>query len=579
MTRGGTEDGVLGVTWVDLTVVIVYLVGITGVGVWAMRRVKSASSYFISDRRFGKLMMLFFTFGTGTHSDQAVSVAAKTYRVGASGIWYQWLWLFATPFFWLIAPVFRRMRAVTTGDYFEARYGRSVAALFAVMGMLQLMVNIGVMLKGSSAMITAVSGGSIEPTLAIFGMTLMFVVYGVAGGLGAAIVTDFIQGLLTIVLSFLILPFALSAVGGMAGLRESVANPTIFEIVAPHEITAFYIAVISFNALLGWVTQPHSMGMAGAGKTELEGRFGVTVGLFVKRVCTIAWVVTGLAAIGLYLGQEVDVDQVYGLMAHDLLPEVAPGLIGLFIASMLAAVMSSCDAFMVSSSALFTQNIYRPWLAPNRSDRHYLRVGRAVAALVVLAGILFAFQLESVVSGLEIFWKISAMMAIPFWLGLFWRRATPAAAWAATLASFATWLFTGTLEIGGHVLWDFNASLAGALPDFLLFDGKLSLPWQMIAYLSVGVVTGVAVSLLTPRLPRERLDRFYECIRTPVGPDEPETEPFTLPGGVEPAPRRVLIAHPDFEILRPTAVSILGFLGSWIVVASLIGAFLWVLQG
>ena len=67
-------------------------------------------------------------------------------------------------------------------------------------------------------------------------------------------------------------------------------------------------------------------------------------------------------------------------------------------------------------------------------------------------------------SGLEIFWKISAMMAIPFWLGLFWRRATPAAAWAATLASFVTWLFTGTVEIGGHVLWDFDASLAGALP-------------------------------------------------------------------------------------------------------------------
>ena len=48
------------------------------------------------------LMMAFFMFGSGTHSDQAVSVAAKTYRAGASGIWYQWLWLFVTPFFWLV---------------------------------------------------------------------------------------------------------------------------------------------------------------------------------------------------------------------------------------------------------------------------------------------------------------------------------------------------------------------------------------------------------------------------------------------------------------------------------------------
>jgi len=568
----------LGLTGIDWVIILGYLVGITVIGTWAVRRVKSASSYFISDRKFGKVLMMFFTFGTGTHSDQAVSVCAKTYRAGASGIWYQWLWLFVTPFFWLIAPIFRRMRAVTTGDYFDARYGRSVAVLFALVGMLQLTINIGVMLKGSSAMITAVTGGSIDPDLAILGMTAMFVIYGVAGGLSAAIVTDFIQGLLTIVLSFLILPFALEAVGGMASLKQTVGDPDLFRIVAPHEITFFYIAVISFNALLGWATQPHSMGMAGAGRTELEGRTGVMVGLLFKRVCTIAWVVTGLCAIGLYAGQDVDVDHVYGRMAHDLLPGIVPGLVGLFIASLLAAVMSSCDAFMVASSALFTQNIYRPWIAKGRADRHYMRVGRVVAVLVVLAGVFFAFELESVVSGLEIFWKISAMMAIPFWLGLFWRRATLAAAWWATLASFAVWLFTSTLSIGGRVLWDFNASLASALPDFMLFEGRLHLPWQMILYLAVGTATGIAASLFTRPVAEEKLERFYECLRTPVRPDEPEGEPFTLPPGVEPAPRRVLIDHSDFEIPRPTAVGVLGFLAGWAAVGILIAVFLWILS-
>jgi Na+/proline symporter len=567
----------LGVSWVDWAVILVYLVGITAVGTWAMRRVKSASSFFIGDRKYGKLMMIFFTFGTGTHSDQAVSVAAKTYRTGASGIWYQWLWLFVTPFLWLIAPVFRRMRAVTTADYFQARYGRSVSVLFALVGMLQLTVNIGVMLKGSSAMITAVSGGTIDPSLAVLGMTVMFVVYGVAGGLGAAIVTDAVQGILTVVLSFLILPFALAAVGGMAHLRETVGNPDLFRIVAPHEITLFYIAVISFNALVGWVTQPHSMGMAGAGRTEMEGRTGVMVGLLVKRVCTVAWVLTGLCAVGLYLGQDVDVDHVYGRMAHDLLPGVVPGLIGLFIASMLAAVMSSCDAFMVTSSALFTQNIYRPLIAKGRGDRHYVRVGRVVAALVVVAGVFFSFQLESVVTGLEIFWKVSAMMAIPFWLGLFWRRATAAAAWCATLASFATWLFTGTIRVGSQVLWDFNASLAGGLPEFMRFEGRLALPWQMIFYLAAGTLTGVVVSLITRRESREKLDSFYACLRTPVRPDEPETEPFTLPAGVTPAPRRVLIDHPDLEIPRPSRTGVFGFLAGWVAVGALVAVFYWIL--
>jgi Na+/proline symporter len=392
-------------------------------------------------------------------------------------------------------------------------------------------------------------------------------------------VTDFIQGILTIVLSFLILPFALSAVNGLAGLRETVNNPDMFKIVAPHEITVFYIAVISLNALLGWATRPHTMGMAAAGKTEMEGRVGVVVGMLLKRVCTIAWVLTGLCAVGLYGGREVNVDYVYGLMAHDLLPKVAPGLIGLFIASMLAAVMSSCDAFMVSSSALFTENIYRPILARNKSDSHYMRVGRIVAALVVVAGIFFAFKLESVVHGLEIFWKVSAMMAVPFWVGLFWRRATTTAAWAATLTSFAALLLTGTISIFGNVIWDFNATVAGRLPEFMLFEGRLSLAWQMLIYLSAGFVTAIAVSLFTRPVENAKLDRFYECLRTPIQPGEPETEPFTLPDGVEPAPRRPWVSHPALEIPKPNLVSVVGFFAAWGAVAILIASFFWILRG
>ena len=566
----------LGIKLIDWAVVAVYLIGITIIGIWAAKRVKSAASFFIGDRKFGKWMMLFFMFGAGTHSDQAVSVAAKTYRAGASGIWYQWLWLFATPFYWLIAPVFRRMRAVTTGDYYEIRYDKSVSVLFAVMAVLQVMISIGLMLKGSGAMITAVSGGSINPTLAIFAMTIMFVIYGIAGGMSAAIITNFIQGILTIVLSFLILPFALAKVNGMTGLREAL-DPAMLEIVAPGEITIFFIAVVSFNALIGWVTQPHSMANCAAGKTEMEGRVGVTFGMFTKRICTIAWMLTGLCAIAMYAKQEIDVDHVYGQMAYELLPQISPGLIGLFIACMLAAVMSSCDSLMIAGSGLFTENFYKKILVVGKNDKHYIFVGRVASAILVAVGIFFAFSWESVVDGLEIFWKIAAMMGIAFWAGLFWRRATVAGAWAGTLVSFAALLFTSSFTFAGFVLWDFNAQLADKLPAFMLWEGKLYLPWQMIIYLSTGFVALVVVSLFTRPVAKETLDRFYACLRTPIGNNEPETEPFTLPPGVEPAPRKVLIKHRDFEIPKPSMIGMAGFLGSWIAVGLLIAMVFWIL--
>jgi len=569
---------VLGLKWIDWLVIAGYLVGITALGTWAIRRVKSSTSFFISDRKFGKLMMMFFNFGTGTHSDQAVSVAAKTYRTGASGMWYQLLWIFSTPLYWLIAPMFRRMRAVTTADFFEARFDKSTAVLYAFVAILNLTVNIGVMLKGSTAMITAVSGGAINPVYATLAMTAMFLIYGIAGGLSAAIVTDFVQGILTIVLSFLILPFALWQVGGMAGMRETIHDPHMFTLISP-EIGLLYIIIISLNGLVGYGTQPHTMGLCAAGKTEMESRVGMTCGMFIKRFCTVAWVMTGLCAVAYYLNNNVevrDVDHVYGLMARDLLPFIFPGLVGLFIASMLAAVMSSCDAFMVAGSALFTENVLRKTVVPHSKDRYYMLVGRLVAVTIVAGGILFAFSLESVVHGLEIFWKISAMMGLAFWAGLFWRRTTAAGAWAGTLLGFAAFLFTSRVKVLDHVLWDFNAHCAPYLPHFMLWGGKLYLPWQMIFYLSVGLLAIVVVSLLTPRPPKQRLERFYACLRTPVEPGEPETEPFVLPPGVKPAPRNVCCDFLELEIPKISKVGLAGLLAASAAVVVFIAGVYWI---
>ncbi len=562
---------------IDWVVVAAYLIGVTLLGTSAARRVKTSSNFFISDRQSGKLLMTFFSFGTGTNTDQAIGVASKTYTVGASGIWYQWLWLFSTPFYWLLAPLFRRMRAVTTSDYLLIRYGRSVAVLFAVVGMFQLSVNIGVVLKATAALIAPVSGGAISPEMAIIGMTILFVIYGVAGGLNAAILTDAVQGVLTIVLSFLILPFALNAVGGLEGLRAraSVDNPELFSIVAPSDITVLYVVVLALNGLIGWVATPYSMQMIGAGRTEDDARVGLVVGMFLKRIVTIAWVLTAMCAVGYYAGTTVNPDHVYGLMARDLLPQIAPGLIGLFIASVLAAVMSSCDCLMVAAAALFTENIYKPLIRPGRSERHYVLVGRLASIIVVLAGLSIAFTLPGVVRGLEVFWMVGAMMGLAIWMSFVWRRATAAAAWASTLGGYAAGLFTSDIAFIG---WSFNNHFAGSLPEFMLYEGKLFLPWQMIIYLTVSLVMMVAVSFVTRPPDKKTLDRVYECLRTPVSEDEPEGEPLTLPAGTAPATRSVLIAHPDFEIMRPTAYTVIGFLASCFMVVVLIGSFIWIIS-
>ncbi len=557
----------MGLHIADILVLGLYLVGITVIGIWAARRIKNIADFFMP-RRFGKVMMITHAFGTGTHSDQAVSVASKSFTNGLSGIWYQWLWLFATPFYWLIAPVMRRFRAITTADVFEARFSLSVAILFAVVGMLNLSINIGVMLKGAGAVIDASTTGLVSSNVAIAVMTVMFVIYGIAGGLSAAIITDFIQGVLTVVFSFILLPFILNAVGGLQGIHEAIKDPGMLSLVAPAEIGFFYIAIIAFNGLVGIVTQPHTMGNCAAGKTEMEGRVGWMFGNFIKRVCTVAWCLTGLGAVVYFAGRDVEPDHIFGLVAAEFLPKILPGALGLFIAALLASVMSSCDSFMIASSGLFTKNIYKR-LLPEKTAKHYVFVARVASLIIVAGGVVFAYRLEGVVEGLELFWKISPMMGIAFWLGLFWRRTTATGAWASTIMAFGVWWLTTK---GFFISWLGSLSMAESLT--FVFDkngvAEVYLPWQMVFYLSAGTIAGIVVSLFTKPVAEEKLDNFYALVRTPVKPGEQVSVPCTLPDDAVVPEKRNIFPNTSLEIAIPSRTSVVGFLAGWVCVAAII---------
>ncbi|EDY80822.1 transporter, SSS family protein [Verrucomicrobiia bacterium DG1235] len=567
----------LGIGFFNLIVLVGYLIGITILGTLSMRKIKGMSD-FIMPRRFGKWMMAMHAFGSGTHSDQAVSVASKTYTNGLSGIWYQWLYLFGTPFYWLIAPMMRRFRALTTADIFELRYNRSVAMLYSIISIGMMVTTIGLMLKGSGAVISGASGGAISPDIAIILMTVLFVAYGTAGGLGGAIVTDFVQGIMTIIFSFLLLPFVLSAVGGMDGVRATIADPQIFSLVAPDEIGIFYIVAIAVNGLIGIVTQPHILSSCAAGKTESEGQFGFFVGSFTKRFCTVAWCLTGLAGIAFYTGQEINPDHLYGMLSREFFPQIMPGMLGLFIATLLASVMSSCDSFMIAASALFTENVYKPF-RPNLSDRHYLWAARCVSVLVVLLGVIYAYSLSGVIEGLEFLWKIGPMMGIAFWLGLFWRRTTAAAAWTSTLSALLAWWITSKTFF---VNWLSQSEFALSLRLVVNLDSEptVYLPWQMTAYLGCGFIVGIVTSFLTQRTSTEKLERYYALQRTPVYEKEDNNAaPCTLPPGATPLPRKALFPQTDLEISLPSKRSVIGFTIGWICVAAIVSSLYWIAAG
>src|SRR3989440_1376690 len=127
-------------------------------------------------------------------------------------------------------------------DFFRARYDGSLAILYSVMGVLKMSVAIGVVLKGMAPIVRSVTNGAIDERWAIYAMTVVFVLYGFAGGLRATLVTQAIQGPLIVLMSLLLLPFGLHAVGGLPGLHGALPGAIFGLRSGSAEVTASSLA-------------------------------------------------------------------------------------------------------------------------------------------------------------------------------------------------------------------------------------------------------------------------------------------------------------------------------------------------
>jgi Na+/proline symporter len=481
----------------DWGVLVVYLVVITAIGLIAGYRVRHTGEYFLGGRRFGPWVMTAQSLSVGTHAEMPVSLAGAVYSIGASAIWYQWKNLFITPLYWIMAPVFRRIRRTTMAEFTEDRYGSVMGAVYIVFALCFFVINTGSLLKGAGKVISQATGAQTGVNEIVVVMTIIFVLYSLVGGLMASAWTDVFQGCLIIVLSFMLIPLGWQIVGGLDGMRASLP-PVRFSLATPAGVGPWAIAMLTVNGLIGIMAQPQQLASVGTGRDERTCRVGMLFGNFVKRVCTVGWAMVGLivaAMIAQGRGSAAplgDPENAFGYACRQLL---FPGALGLLIASILAASMSACSAFMIGAGALFTEGLYRQRLAPGRADRHYLWVGRASGFAMTMIGVIYAvFLIDRVLYTFLLTETLATFVGISVLGGIVWPRANRWGALAslgsALAANFLLYYLTG--QRLDH--WDPNVFLAALL---------------------VGVAALVAVSLLTAREPAERIASFFERLQTP----------------------------------------------------------------
>jgi Na+/proline symporter len=500
-------------TTLDWTVIVGYLIAITAIGLIAGARVRKSGEYFLGQRQFGPWLMIGQSFGVGTHAEMPVSLAGAAYTSGASAIWFQWKNLFITPFYWIMAPIFRRIRRTTMAEFTEDRYGSWMGGIYIVFATIYLVINTGSMLKGAGKVISQASGGGVAVNEIVVAMTVLFILYSFVGGLVAAAWTDLFQGILIIVLSFLLIPAGWAIVGGLSGMQASL-EPFMFSLATPSGVGPWAIGMLTINGLVGIMAMPHQIAAVGTGRDERTCRVGMLGGNMVKRFCTVGWMLVGLIVAALVAQGHASADlmgdpeNAFGFACRILL---GSGALGLMIAAILAANMSTCSAFLVDSGALFTEGLYRRHIAPDRPDSHYLWVGRISGFLVTMLGVLYALYLiESVLYTFLLTETLATFIGISVLGGIVWRRANRWGALASMLGAIVTnfALYAWTGERLDH--WDPNVFLAA---------------------LGVGTALLVGVSLLTAPEPERELDSFVRRLRTSSDPGA-STEPH--PTGAHP---------------------------------------------
>jgi len=476
----------------DLIVILVYFVGIVIYGLWISRNIKTSEGYFMGGRKFKWWTMMGQAFGTGTHAEMPVAQTGACFQLGFATIWYQWKNMLITPFYWLIAPWYRRSNCVTTGEMVALRYGRAMGLVFAIFAILFLVFTMGTMLQGAAKVISVASNNAITPNVVVITMTLAFMIYSFFGGLTAAAHTEFIQGVLIVILSFMLIPLGLREVGGFTEMRSSLPEDFFSLYNDSSGLGAFTIAMLAVNGVVGITAQPHMMSVMGTGNTEIACRVGQTYGTFVKRFVTIGWALTGLIVATMVIQNNItleDPEFAFGYAARVLL---APGLTGLLVACILAANMSTCSNFMVGAGALFTRDIYAVYLDPKVSDKKQKRLGQISGLALTACSVLFALTITNVLSAFLFLETISAFMGIIIFGGVIWKRANRYGAAAAVITSFALYYLLNFQEIGElRLIYRWTPEPFG---------------WAIL----VGFISLIVVSLLTKKEPSETADAFFD---------------------------------------------------------------------
>jgi solute:Na+ symporter, SSS family len=487
-----------------------------------MRRASANTTEFFTSGRAAPWWLIGISMVATTFSTDTPNLVTNLVRDGGvAANWVWWAFLLtgmATVFFY--ARLWRRAGVLTDLEFYELRYGGRAAAW--VRGFravyLGLFFNLVIMATVNLAAVKIANvllGWPMTQTLIV--CAVLNIVFAALAGLWGVLVTDMIQFGIALTGSFAAAYFALQhpQVGGLDGLLTRL-DPATLRLLPDFNDWGLTLTIFIIPLTVQWWSVWYPGAEPGGGsyiaqrmlaaRTERDAAWGTM--LFNAAHYALRpwpWIIVALASILVYPElpdiqaalPHVDPRLVGQDMAYPAMLRFLPaGVLGLMVAGLLSAYISTISTHLNWGTSYLVHDLYRRFLRPEATERHYVFAGRLVTVLLMVLAALLTYVIDTARTGFELLLSIGAGTGLLYLLRWFWWRIN---AWSEIAAMATSFLMAA----------------------FFFFAARrgVGYPAHVGLLVTVGVTTAVwlAVTYLAPASDRATLVRFYALVR-PAGP-------------------------------------------------------------
>ncbi len=434
----------------DTVIFFGYFIGVVifAITIAARSKTKSSSDYFLASKKLPWYAVGASFVASNISTEHFIGMVGWGYLYGMAVASWEWGNVATfTILIWVFLPFYMRGNVSTMPEFLEKRFNKLCRYMYAFVMIVGLVIAMlgGVLFAGAKAI--NVFFPEIDMWMGIIILAVAAGTYTIYGGLLSAVWADLLQYCLLMAGGIIVSIFGLYHADGLGPLISELPEKFIIFYPAKHEMIPWTGPVLGLFSVGIWYNCANQFMVQrclGA-RSEWDARMGVVMAGFSKAILPFIVVVPGIIAFYLFQSQISDGDQAWPFMVKQFLPA---GLVGLVLAGLASAIMSTLSAITNSSATIFTLDLYKSILRPHASDKELHLTGRISGVVVLLVGVAVALIL-SVFPGITVFrliqtvfFYIAPPISACFIVGILWKRATPIAATLTTIIGFLVFLPT-----------------------------------------------------------------------------------------------------------------------------------------